>query len=140
MRVKVRVVRDGHAEIPENVAQALGIRDGDEVELTLRGRGRRTVRRYPGRAHLLAWRPAAYGHSQKLVPLHVEVVPPDPRRVRTVLEEVPPGVDRVAWLAQRMLVDFARLGTAPRRPTSEVMRDLRGYDEFDEAERRGETS
>ncbi|MDP9766500.1 hypothetical protein [Deinococcus enclensis] len=113
MRVKARVTQRVDAEIPASVAEVLGIRDGDVIEIvrpTRRQLGVR-LRRVEGRA---------LGGP----PIEHEGVVPDARVV--------------ARLAEDLMKAFVALGDAPRgRPTAEIMYELRGYDSFDEAERDG---
>lgn len=117
MKVRARVTQRVDAEIPASVAEALGISDGDEIEIvrpTRRLLGTR-LRRVAGRAP---------GAPTDVGPFEREKVVPDPRLVVS--------------LTVNLMADLAALGDAPLgRSTAQVMYDLRGYDSFDEVERGG---
>lgn len=115
MKIRARTTHDEDATLPENVAEALGLQDGDEVEVVVRG-GERLLRRAGGRAPLTV--------QVKLAPGTY----PDQPTGKT------PDTERVLLLTQSLLADFAQLGEARRGVlTAQVMRELRGYDEYDEA-------
>ncbi len=114
MKIRARTTQGEEATLPQDVAEALGLRDGDEVEVIVRG-GERLLRKAGGQAPLIVQARLAPGTS------------PDQPTGET------PDTGRVLMLTQSLLADFAQLGEARRGvPTAQVMRELRGYDEYDE--------